>query len=182
LMFDATVRKGKNPHLIDSIAPSIQNDIMRKYSEEFLLRIEDIRKDLPPEKWKQLDELKILIESLGRLFYQRLHDPESREVRLFSITIRGTVPREIEDVLRMGVRYRYFQLGTYSTKEGGGRERWYVLNRRLCPVLKLDPTGFEGRISITPEYLALALKDPAKFVSLRLKLPDEGQPMLFELE
>jgi len=182
LMFDACVRKGEDPHRINSIAPSIQNDIMRKYSEDFLLRIEDIRKDLPPEQWKQLDELKTLIESLGRLFYQRLHDTESREVRLFSITVRGAVPREIEDVLRMGIRFRYFQLGTYSTKEGGGREKWYILNRRLCPALKLDPTGFEGRISIVPEHLALALKDPAKFVSLRLKLPDERQPTLFELE
>lgn len=183
LMFDACVRKREDPRLINSIAPSIQNDIMRRYSEDFFLpRIENIRKDLPPEQWQQLEELKTLIDSLGRLFYQRLHDPESREERLFSITVRGAVPKEIDDVLRMGVRYRYFQLKTYSTKEGGGREKWYILNRRLCPALKLDPTGFEGRISIVPDHLALALKDPAKFVNLRLRRPDQGQPTLFELE
>ncbi len=182
LMFDACVRKGTDPGLVNEIPPSIQNDIMRKYSEDFLLKLENIRKDLPTEQWKQLDALKNLIESLGRLFYQRLHDPESREVRLFSFTVRGPASQEIEDVLRMGIRYRYFQLATYSTKEGGGREMWYILNRRLCPALKLDPTGFEGRISIVPAHLSLALKDPAKFVNLRLKLPDQGQPMLFELE
>jgi hypothetical protein len=183
LMFDACVRKGEDAHLVRLIPPSIQNDVMHRYSEEFLLsKFEDIRKDLPPERWSQLEALRTLIESLGRLFYERLHDPESREVRLFSFTIRGSAPKEIDDVLRMGVRYRYFQLRTYSTKEGGGRERWYVLNRRLCPVLKLDPTGFEGRISLLPDHLALALTDTEKFVRLRLKRGDEKQSMLFELE
>ena len=69
----------------------------------------------------------------------------------------------------MGIKYRYFQLRTYSTKKGGGRVYWYILNRRLCPIYKLDPTGFEGRISITAEMLQLACKDPDTFVRLRLK-------------
>ena len=80
----------------------------------------------------------------------------------------------------MGVRYRYFQVRTYSTKEGGGRERWYILNRRLCPIYKLDPTGFEGRVSLTPELLVVACKDPNEFVRLRLKEgeQEEDQPTL----
>jgi len=127
---------------------------------------------LPVEQWTVVDKLATLIESLGRLFYARLHDPDAREARLFSFTVHGTISSEIEEVLNLGLRYRYFQLRTYSTKEGGGRLKWYILNRLLCPVYKLDPTGFEGRISLTPEFLKIACENPGRFVQLRLKLSD----------
>lgn len=184
LMFDDCVSKGQNPQSIRYIAPTIQNEVLYRYSEEFLLvKFEDIRKDLPPESWTQLASLRTLVESLGRLFYERLHDPDAREARLFSFTVRGAVPPEIEEVLRLGIRHRYFQLRTYSTKEGGGRERWFILNRRLCPAFKLDPTGFEGRISLTPELLRLACESPERFVRLRLKGGDDDQQLaLFFLE
>lgn len=181
LMFDECLSKGNDAKSIRFISPGVQNEVLDGYSKELLLmRFEDIRKDLPPERWTQLESLRTLIESLGRLFYQRLHDPEARESRLFSFTVRSKVPREIDEVLNLGVQYRYFQLSTYSTKEGGGRERWYVLNRRLCPAYKLDPTGFEGRISLTAEFLKLACRDPDEFVRRRLKAKDR-QPTLFSL-
>jgi len=176
LMFDQCVAKGDDPQSIISIPPSIQNEVVFRYSENFLvLRFDKIRKDLLVEHWSIVDKLATLVESLGRLFYERLHDPEAREARLFSFTVRGTLPQELEEVLRLGLRYRYFQLRTYSTKEGGGRVKWYILNRRLCPVYKLDPTGFEGRISLTPEFLKIACESPERFVRLRLKL-DETTP------
>ena len=184
LMFDQCASKKEDSKSIDVIPPAVQNDVIYEYSEQFLLvKFEDIRKDLPPERWTQLQSLRTVIESLGRLFYERLHDREAREARLFSFTVRGQVPLDIDEVLGLGVRHRYFQLRTYSTKEGGGRERWYVLNRRLCPVFKLDPTGFEGRISLTPEFLRLACENPEKFVRLRLRRSeDELQLNLFSLE
>lgn len=173
LMFDRCVEKGKDPQLIASIPPGVQNEIIFRYSEDFIiLRFKKIRKDLPVEQWTVVDKLATLIESLGRLFYERLHDPDAREARLFSFTVHGTISSEIEEVLNLGLRYRYFQLRTYSTKEGGGRLKWYILNRLLCPVYKLDPTGFEGRISLTPEFLKIACENPGRFVQLRLKLSD----------
>lgn len=190
LMFDEYVSQNRDPNTVAFIPPEFQNKVLFRYSEEFLgARFEDIQRDLPPEKWPQVTALKTLIESLGRLFYERLHDREAREARLFSFTIRGQAPPEVDEVLRLGVRHRYFQLRTYSTKEGGGRESWYILNRRLCPVYKLDPTGFEGRISLTSDYLKLALEDPDKFVRLRLKRTHREdtnsatleQPLLFSL-
>ena len=184
-MFDECLSKGQDPKLINSIPHAIQNEVLYKYSEDFLLvKFEDIRKDLPSESFRQLAFLRTLLESLGRLFYERLHNPTAREARLFSFTVRGQVPSDIDKVLRLGVRHRSFQLRTYSTKEGGGRERWYILNRRLSPLFKLDPTGFEGRISLTPEFLRLACENPEKFVRLRLKRKsqDERQLALFSLE
>jgi hypothetical protein len=170
LMFDQALSKAQPDHLIESIPAGIQNEVLYNYSEEFLLsKFEAFRKDLPPEHWSTLDSLRVLLESLGKLFYERLHDPDAREARLFSFTVRGQLPSDLSDILRLGVRYRYFQLRTYSSKEGGGREYWYILNRRLCPIFKLDPTGFEGRISLTPDLLKLACQDSAKFVKLRLR-------------
>jgi hypothetical protein len=47
---------------------------------------------------------------------------------------------------------------------------------------KLDPTGFEGRISLTPELLELGCLNPEKFVRLRLRqIQGEQQPSLFSL-
>jgi len=183
LMFDKVLSKKQDPKSIKSIPSAIQDEVIYKYSEEFLLvKFEEIQKDLPPESWTQLGSLRTLLESLGRLFYERLHDPEAREARLFSFTVRGQVPQDIDEVLRLGVRYRYFQLRSYSTKEGGGRERWYILNRRLSPIFKLDPTGFEGRISITSDLLRVACESPEKFIRMRLKQSGEGQQTLFSIE
>lgn len=176
LMFSACISKGMDMTSVKAIPPFIQNEVIRKYSEDFLLtKFEDIRNDLPPEDWMQWDALRTLIESFGRLFYERLHDPKAREARMFSFTVRGQVVPELDSILRLGVRYRYLQMGTYSTKEGGGREKWYILNRRLCPMYKLDPTGFAGRVSITPEFLKLAVEDPASFTRLRLKKRDADE-------
>ena len=183
LMFDKCIGKGMKPEEITAVAPAIQDEILYPYSEAFLNDVfEHIRQTLPPEKQSQLDRLWTLLNSLGRLFYKRLTDPEVREARLFSFTVRGDVPDDLRQVLNLGVRYRYLQRRTYSTKEGGGREFWYILNRRLCPVFELDPTGFEGRMSLTPDMLRLACEDPDRFVRARLKQLDEGQLSLFVVE
>lgn len=184
LMFDKCVSEGSDPKSIELIPPHIQDEVLFRYSEEFVLQKPDeIRKSLPPERWTQVESLARLVTSLGRLFYERLHDPEAREARLFSFTVRGQPSEQVEEVLQLGVLHRYFQLRSYSTKEGGGREKWYIFNRRVCPVFKLDPTGFEGRISLTAEFLKLACEDPDKFVRLRLRVSgDEQQPFLFSLE
>lgn len=176
LMVDACIKKGSQLVTLKDVPVSIQEDVCYRYSEDFLdVKLQGIRKDLPPEQWTKLDSLRTLIESLGRLFYERLHDPVAREARLFSFTISGGVPRDLREILDLGVKHRYFQRRTYSTKEGGGREPWYILNRRLCPVFKLDPTGFEGRITLTPDLLRIACEDPNLFVRTRLGEPeDEG--------
>ena len=179
LMFDYQVSRMDQVASIAAIPVAVQNKVIRRYSEEFLVsKFVEVQKDLPPEQWSVLKSLRVLLESLGRLFYERLHDPEAREARLFSFTIRGQLTPEVSDILQLGVRYRYFQHRTYSSKEGGGRENWYILNRRLCPVFKLDPTGFEGRISLTLPFLQLACKYPDRFVKLRLRkeASDNDQP------
>ena len=184
LMFGRLMDQGMQPSAIDRIPPDIQDDVLFRYSEEFLIhRFISIRRASAPEDWDRLHALETLIASLGKLFYERLHDPEAREARLFSFTVRGQTPQDLDDILQFGIYHRYFQLRSYSTKEGGGREKWYILNRRLCPAFKLDPTGFEGRISLTPDLLRLACTNPDRFVQLRLKRArQDDEPSLFSLE
>lgn len=183
LMFARLLDEGKEPKDIAQIPPSVQDDVLFRYSEDFLIhRFVAIRQGSSPDQWERLGRLETLIASLGKLFYERLHDEDAREARLFSFTVRGQVPPALEEVLQLGVQHRYFQMRSYSRKEGGGREKWYILNRRLCPALKLDPTGFEGRISVTPEHLQLACENPDKFVRLRLKQGSNDEAPLFSLE
>ncbi|MCJ7634159.1 hypothetical protein MUP77_17445 [Candidatus Bathyarchaeota archaeon] len=182
LMFARLLDQGKNPEDIKEIPPALQDQVLFEYSEEFVIhKFQSIRRGLPIERWNEVDALATLITSLGKLFFERLHDPDAREVRLFSFTVRGQISPEIERVLQLGLDYRYLQLRSYSTKEGGGRERWYILNRRVCPAYKLDPTGFEGRISIKADLLKIACEDTDRFVKMRLKAQDDSSS-LFSLE
>jgi hypothetical protein len=182
LMVDSLLSQGRKTEVKEQIPPAVQQDVLYKYSEEFILDLEKIRKDLDPKKDSVLDRLGILLNSLGRLFYENLTNVQSREARLFSFTVRGDLSADAREVLDLAIRYRYFQLRTYSTKEGGGREKWYVLNRRLCPVYKLDPTGFGGRLSLQSAHLDLAMRETEKFVTLRMKRGDDMQGDLFSLE
>jgi hypothetical protein len=182
LMFEELAVQGRTEEAKKAIPPGLQQDILFQFSEDFILDLEKIRKDLKPEQFSILDRLSVLLNSLGTLFYENLTNPTSRDARLFSFTIRGEFSPEAREVLDLALRYRYFQLRTYSTKEGGGRERWYVLNRRLCPVYKLDPTGFGGRLSIQASHLELAMRNTPQFLQLRLKAGEEQQQDLFSLE
>jgi len=183
LMFDTLVAQGKEPSEIAEIPVELQNRVISKYSKDLLIdRIEDIKKDLPTPASPLPDKLRTLVESLGLVFYNLLHDPESRQPRLFSFSITGPVTGELAEVLDLGVRYRFFLSPTsQGGKSGGGQDPLFILNRRLCPAYKLDPSGFEGRLTISPELLRIACADPKRFVRLRLKEDsDSGQLRLFE--
>ncbi|WP_420181838.1 hypothetical protein ACNO8S_09600 [Haloarcula sp. KBTZ06] len=180
LMFNEVKREGDNVDDITHIPPRIQHKVLKQNSEDFLKEApEKIAKTLPEEDIGYIEDLKTLVRSLGELFYHRLHDPDSREPRVFSFTIRGDIPSDsdLDRVLELGERIRYFKVKTYSTKEGGGRSDWYILNRRLAPMFKLDPTGFEGRITLTPELLEIGCNDSSEFVRRRLDI-DEKQESL----
>lgn len=180
LMFDEEVKGGKDPSEIDSLSPSLQDRVIKEYSEEFLVEEpEKMRKQLSSQERTHLDQLTTLVYSLGDLFYERLHDPESREPRLFSFTIRDEVAEtsELRDVLDLGRRMQYFIKSTYPSKEGGGREDWYILNRRLAPMFKIDPTGFQGRIQLTSDLLKIGCEDSDEFVRRVLEI-DRDQESL----
>lgn len=183
LMFDALTGHGKKPSEIAFIPTDLQNKIITKYSKDVLIdRIEDIKRDMPTPRSSLPEKLRTLVESLGQIFYNLLHDPKSRQPRLFSFSVTGPISEELTQVLDLGVRYRFFLAPTtQGRKVGGGQDPLYILNRRLCPAYKLDPSAFTGRLSISPELLKLACEDPKRFVRARLKQATDASPTLFDL-
>jgi hypothetical protein len=180
LMFEEVKRGGKAPSEIEEIPTRIQDKILREYSREFLMdEPEKMKKDLSRERRTQLDKLTTLVNSLGEAFYRRLHNPDSREPRIFSFTINGEISddSELREVLDLGRRMQFFRKSTYSSKEGGGREEWYIMNRRLAPEFKIDPTGFQGRLRLTPEKLRVGCEDPTEFVRLVLGDDEAQEPL-----
>ena len=141
-MFDTLTSSGKKPSEIASIQTEIQNKVITKYSKDVLIdRIEDIKRDLPTPGSSLPEKLRTLVESLGSVFYALLHDPNSKQPRLFSFSVIGQIPADLAEVLTLGVRYRFFLSPTsQGSKSGGGQDPLYILNRRLCPAYKLDPT------------------------------------------
>ena len=155
---------------IELIPPSIQNRINREWSEEFyteeLLKIN--------AKAEDTAKLKNLIKGLGRLFAEKLLDEEASERRVFSVFMNEP-PEDLSRIIDLGVSNGYFQKSSIRSKERTGRKLEIIFNRRLAPHFYLDPTGYSGRLSITIDHLRLAMRDPDKFVKLRLKL-DEKKP------
>jgi hypothetical protein len=184
LMLDTLTAQGKTPGEIDAIPVEIQNRVINKYSKDVLIdRIEDIKRDLPTSGNLLPERVRTLVESLGRVFYELLHDPDSKQPPLFSFSITGQVPEDLRQVLDLAVRYRFFLAPTsQGSKVGGGQDPLYILNRRLCPAFKLDPGPFSGRLPVSVEQLRLACEDPKRFMKARLKEGEKGQgPTLFDL-
>lgn len=151
---------------VSQISVSVQDDIIKDYSFDFLskefdkLEIDEIRDE---ENVNMPLMLKNLINALGGAFRKILLSDAS-ERRIFSIAISGELSKEVLQVLKLGVRYGYFQESSIGNKEGTGRTRQFILSRRLAPYYKLDPTGFSGYLFITNGMLSLALKSPSIFV------------------
>lgn len=167
LMFEKCVERGEKRDEIDEIPVDIQDDIIKDYSRDLLQqRPEMIRKDLDAEEMNTLDKLIRLVRSLGKLFRERLHEEDHREPRVFSFSVRDEIPpnSEVRKVIDLGIERGYFTLHTYPSKDGGGGENLYILNRRLAPVFTIDPTSFRGRIQLDYNKLQIGCKDPKEFV------------------
>jgi hypothetical protein len=94
---------------------------------------------------------------MGRTFHDILISDRS-ERRVFSVALYDTPSKEVDDVLRFGVRCGYFHQSTIGNKDGTGRTWLYVLSRRLAPFFLLDPTGFAGYLFVKSDDLDKAMR------------------------
>jgi hypothetical protein len=174
------------PH---SIPIAVQNDVIVEYSNSFIEielveRIETLLEGSPERVL--LKRLHLLLMSFGALFRARLMDVESREPRIISISLKDTPPKDLADVLRFGEQMAYLHRRWYRSKRGNRNLPCYILNRRLCPFFNLDLSGFQGRLEIDSEELALAVTDSSQFVRAvfenrkRDRSEDFGQLALWE--
>lgn len=167
LMFDEYLDRGQNPSEIEELSPELQDNVLKSYSERFFS--EESRKyakDLDSEETSDLDKLMTLVQSLGRLFYTRLHDSDSSEPRVLAFSVNGEISdsSDLGDILQLGRQVQFFHYTTYATKDGGGRNDCYVLDRRLAPIFKIDPTAPKRRIPLSPEELEIGCKSPEEFL------------------
>ena len=154
--------------LIESVPPETQNSVLREWSEEFYVdELENIQASA-----EDITKLKNLLKGLGRLFAEKLLNEEASERRVFSIFVNEP-PEDVRRIIDLGVSNGYFQKSSIRSKERTGRKLEVIFNRRLAPYFYLDPTGYSGRLSITIDHLRLAMEEPDKFVTSRLKLDKE---------
>ncbi|MDH7971280.1 hypothetical protein QH494_03730 [Sphingomonas sp. AR_OL41] len=166
--FAAAPRGNKTIELID---PRIQNQVVREHAgTQMIVDLKNLERDVEQLKGdpQQAVQLSNLIKGLGSLFESLLIDGDAAERKLFSFALTEEPTREIDEVLRLGVRYGYLFQGIIGRKEGAGRAPLYILSRRLAPLFNLDPMGFSGYKFLTNRKVEQLMNDPeAARLSLR---------------
>lgn len=150
-----------------SVSPSVQNSVLRAFSEEFFQddfermkrEAKEVQADSSGGSNLDRDYLKLenLINAMGRTFFSILVDKDRAERRVFSIALSDSVHSDVQRVLDLGVREGYLYRATIGRKSGHGRTARYVLSRRLAPYFSLDPTSFSGYLFVTNDNLRQAM-------------------------
>lgn len=151
------------------ISPSIQDQVVRDSADKlFFGALDKLEKDAAESQYgvsaQHFEQLRNLIKALGGIFQSILLSDRS-ERRVFSIALSDSPPKEVMNILELGVRHGYLYEAAIGTKDGRGRTRRFVMTRRLAPLFKLDPTGFSGYLFVTSELLQTAIHSPNKAVS-----------------
>ncbi|MFP5514660.1 MAG: hypothetical protein ACLGJC_16455 [Alphaproteobacteria bacterium] len=148
---------------VHAIEPRVQNEVVREHANrQMIVDLKDLARDVERLKGdpQQAVQLSNLIKGLGSLFESALIDTDAAERKLFSFALTEEPTREIEEVLRLGVRYGYLFQGVIGRKEGTGRAPLYILSRRLAPLFNLDPMGFSGYKFLTNDRIEQLMNDP----------------------
>lgn len=162
----AIAELGVKENNITSINPSIQDEVIKKYSNNYLVsEFEKLKKDIGSNdpRQKKLEKLYRMIDSLGQLFHLQLTS-NSSERRVFSVAITDTPDEELNEIIDMGEQFGYFHKSTIGNKTGTGRNRLIILSRILAPHFKLDATSFAGYKFMDSTKLKLAMVDTKKFL------------------
>lgn len=169
---------------VSEIEPRVQNEVIREHaSRQMIVDLKDLTRDVERLRGdpQQAVQLSNLIKGLGSLFESALIDLNAAERKLFSFALTDEPTREIDEVLRLGVRYGYLFQGVIGRKEGAGRAPLYILSRRLAPLFNLDPMGFSAYKFLTNDKIEQLMNDPeGARLSLRRRRTreDKGQMMI----
>lgn len=183
-MFSVMVAKNPNTE-IHEIAPSVQDEVIKRYSDNFLQgQFDEIRKDQGMKNFtlEKADKLYNLVDSLGELFHVILVSNAS-ERRVFSVALTDSPDEELYEILDMCEHYGYIHKRTIGNKDGTGKNRMYVLSRVLSPHFKLDPMSFAGYKFMDSATLKIALTNKKKFLQIMSKgiaKDTPNQPTLFD--
>jgi hypothetical protein len=163
MMYSEALAKAESGRTgIQNIPPGIQNDVVRGMADDFLLgEFEKMTRDESAEAPDEelLQKLSNLINALGGLFFEILISDRA-ERRIFSIAFSDTPSHDIREILDLGEEMGYFHVSAIGNKDGTGRTRLYILNRRLAPSFNLDPTSFAGYLFVTSDRIREAMERP----------------------
>ncbi|CAA6692637.1 MULTISPECIES: hypothetical protein [unclassified Lentimonas] len=181
LMYSELQAKDPNPR-INQIPAETQDRVLSKWSQSLILEgFERLKNDINTTENGESDDvekLRSLINGIGELFQAKLVSNDS-ERRLIAFMVTQSLSKSTQNVLDLAVEWGYFHVKTIGRKEGVGRNRAYILNRRLAPYFKLDPSGYAAYISITPKDLELAMTNHRMFTQKRLSNTEESKPSEF---
>lgn len=106
---------------LETIEPRVQNEVIREHANrQMIVDLKDLARDVERLKGdpQQAVQLSNLIKGLGSLFESALIDQDAAERKLFSFALTDEPTREIDEVLRLGIRYGYLFQGVIGRKEG----------------------------------------------------------------
>lgn len=155
---------------VRTITPAIQDQELRKQADQLLLEnFDELQTELSesPDSphLRDIERLRNLVTSIGSRFKANIMDETQTQRRVFSFSISGEPSPEVISLLKLGIRYGYFYLGSIGAKSGMGRSPLYVLTRRLAPAFSLDPVGFSGYLTIQNHELIEMADKPQTYIN-----------------
>ncbi len=173
------LKSKSNLPLITEIPSHIQDKVIREQSNDFFFHeFDKLRddKDIESIPKSEITKLSNLIAALGGTFREILLSDRA-ERRVFSVAISDEPTDEVLDTLRLGEKLGYIQVSSIGNKEGTGRTRLYIMNRRLAPFFNLDPNSFAGYLFAKNDILRQAIYNPNLILK---KIKSSGIDDVFE--
>ena len=151
-MFDNVINN--SPDNINSIPPSVQNDVITSRSQRLWDDLKDgLDTRIPNCSADQANQIYSLFDKLMILFSQRLKaDIAEPRAVVFSISASEDVEtkqmEELGALLEISMKAQYMYMRRRSGKEKGTQVTLYVPNRMLFPARGLDVHGQFSHVSI----------------------------------
>lgn len=177
LMYGEMMKKDGTENTVEHISASVQNKVIREYSEQFIQKEFDkllLNEVEDKDTTIRVKKLRNLLNALGGAFYAILVS-NAAERRVFSIAMSNDLSSDAQEVLNLGIRLGYFQQSTIGNKEGTGRTKLFILSRRLAPYFSLVPTSYAGYKFVTNEALQTAMQEPVAFINRIKQKLEKGQ-------
>ncbi len=135
---------------IDHIPASIQDEIIKKRSQEMWEKIKSLHKSIRDCSPIQSEMIFNLFDNLALLFRERLkrHKSEPRAIVFTISAMTEELDEKIYPLLNIARSAQILYQRSGPAKDNGKREIYYVPNRMLWPIRGLDPVGQHARVSI----------------------------------
>lgn len=157
-MFDRVLSDmdGLSTANIGSVSPDVQSEVIRTSSERLWAWLrDDLARDIEGCSAEDGSRAHQMLEALANFFHDRLQSGGA-EPNATSFTLSGTNSvnsPHLEHVLDVLRRAQLIYVRNGPAKDKGKVERYFVPNRMLWPVQKLDPHGQHARVSISVDDL-----------------------------